>query len=903
MLMLIIFVSIGGEGYTETQNISRSIFKVNSNSTSNEYYPGRPTNATHSHNNASSGADGDDARPRLPNIEAFARGYNILRGNPRPSAHATGANVDSGWRGYIFEQRYDTGSHGQLGSVVFDWPDRVDAAYVGVCGFTFASSGLITALDYKKNLQRTMGFNASLFNNSFKASDDYKNVQERQNEKRTQIVESTGSCSYYEAFLRDKENPMQLSENFRVRIQHKLPPQYDEKVYMSIIEDFGTHYATTVRMGGTFGQRYEVNAYNYRTMSRNGNSGGLGIGIAATTKKAITGGFNYLTEEEIEQSKTFESILESRTAFYIGGRPVADSDNGNLNHRLWQADVEERPLPTSADLQPLFKLLTPQSFPGDQFILNKRQNLETALRRYCTSLQRMNPPQIECYDQAPMETRYVNLGDVPDPGPTNNVYEWSMKECYERAKEKNEVLTEIRFYCRGLYGKHCYPNFGMQFVYGSVVCDAINAEPNPLDPRFYKVFKIPRGDRLSRISLKNTPQNTPEGFNVETIQFETLNGVTSEIFGFGIPPLTHFYIDTDTQDFAFLKGLSRQGHNYNWQISVYVEEIVAVPMYTVPPTPTPTTQPPTPPPSPPPADDPDLACGCSSEHLTSLTLKYVNGASRTVKITSDPLGIMYGPITVHTQEVIDLSAHIGSLGSSLEFEIDGQILDTVLVTCTEEPRLALGGRVVSGMFEIEQGRVNRMPLCDVSPSPTRAPTPKPTSSPTATPTPRPTSVPTPLPSPLPTSRPTSAPTAIPTPIPTSVPTSVPTSMPTAVPTSTPTPVPTSTPTAVPTPMPTAVPTPTTTAVPTPTPSAVPTPAPTARPTSMPTSNDKLVGPSGMDDKTRMLVITLSSIGGVLIIVIIAAIALVCRRRNAKSSADMNRSPLLAEGDGDVSQQC
>ena len=231
--------------------------------------------------------------------------------------------------------------------------------------------------DFQKEFSLSLGISAGvegLF--SFSASSSYKEI-EQVTQSRKQVF--TYGFYYVQNHIvslqLDHPDELRLGRDFAARV--RALPTERKKDYEKFIEDFGTHFTTTVSLGGMAYSR--ASTLTIRVQSSKEREVGFKSEATATIKK-FTGGANVETSQKSVEKSDKENEIERTSLFFRGG-------TGNVEvSSSWFESLKERPAPIprpgGTHLERLSTLLTPQFFPDDTSIDDKRKLLEQAIDSY-----------------------------------------------------------------------------------------------------------------------------------------------------------------------------------------------------------------------------------------------------------------------------------------------------------------------------------------------------------------------------------------------------------------------------------------------------------------------------------------------------------------------------------------
>lgn len=439
------------------------------------------------------------------NINWLGRGYDILKGNPHPTGLAGGSGQDLGWRFEIFDlNAYTSGRVVTIGDTAYEVPDGAEVHSCPVCSFNFHSTELLTSTDYKESLRVKVSTSFSGWGASFKASTDYRYVEERHQQDESYFMESRGECDFYCSAILTFAPPA-INANFRAAVVDFLTAEYDEAIYNTFLDSFGTHYAAGLTMGGLFGVQHEITMKQYQIMIQEG------LDIQASASYSALGfgvGVDVLTEQQKELAERFQQEVEQQRIYAYGGEPLSNgTDQGDTS--LWYKNARDNPLPVQYSLAEISDLFTALHFPEHLDIFTKRSHINRALDSYCDRLE--HEGQIECIDR-PSQPVPSGMPDVIPIGAYGGGGGSEFDDGFVWRELGQPVLTAIKV-------RHGSKIDRLQALYG-----AFATPPRGGMGGGEQVFTLIPGERIVRIDICS-------GSLVDGLKFVTNNGRESPHFG------------------------------------------------------------------------------------------------------------------------------------------------------------------------------------------------------------------------------------------------------------------------------------------------------------------------------------------------------------------------------------
>ena len=308
--------------------------------------------------------------PHLPVVESFLfAGYNLLKGNPRRTGDS---GNDPGFESSIFAASYTNGrvSDGNR----YTLPDGVEYKPADNCAISFSATTIETINEYSERLAASATVSASTkgwgVKARFSASTDYEKTKNVLETATSTMVQSEAACTVYETFIQ-AFNPPPFSDNFIAGLQ-LLPEEYDEDVYYTFLEEFGTHYVTSASMGAMYGEQSFVSESGVRELEKQG------LTLSASAKASGYGSSleaSGMVSEETEKLTAFRKVATSRTAYSRGSKIPVEGGS-----RKWANSIFENPQPLDINLARIDSIFGLDKEVRSSSIL---ENLKHAIDEYC----------------------------------------------------------------------------------------------------------------------------------------------------------------------------------------------------------------------------------------------------------------------------------------------------------------------------------------------------------------------------------------------------------------------------------------------------------------------------------------------------------------------------------------
>ena len=309
-----------------------------------------------------------ESPPKYPNIGYLGSSYDIFRGNPQNTG-----GLDSGFLGLgIFRFSYNQGLTTADGR--YSIPDHTTVNDAQSCSFSFSSRVNKDTASYMDSLKIHVDASFKGWGASFSASADYQQVHQSTQSRQTLYISSQAQCEAYGASVDDAP----FSDGFvnGVRYLPEVLNSSTNSVYLTFIEQYGTHIVTALKMGGRFGVRSEISATNYSNLC----SSGINVKASAGYSGTVDVSASLATDIQKKAAQSFNDQRRSYKIYQVGGNPPVD-ENGTAFQ--WAQTVKDNPLPLSYTLTEMYKYFTSQYFPDIPNINKKKQNLRNVTLDYC----------------------------------------------------------------------------------------------------------------------------------------------------------------------------------------------------------------------------------------------------------------------------------------------------------------------------------------------------------------------------------------------------------------------------------------------------------------------------------------------------------------------------------------
>merc|ERR1719401_3360630 len=268
------------------------------------------------------------------------------------------------------------------------------------------------------------GWNSS-FLEPFSASSDYKDVEEETTKHSFVYTEASARTTVYQ-LMSQPNQPPQASANFVSGI-HALPLNYSDEnasAFTFFIDTFGTHVMYGAQFGGIWGQTSKFTRTAWKKLTQDLKD----VVAAAKLSLEWAAGVDVGHGSGRNDTQTFINAAKDQKIFSKGGKYVSNSEE-------WRESVRKEPMPIHYHLWSLDTILQPWFMPSSvdaDTLAAKREGLQIALKRYCSSLveagitsscdERPADPPIKAHQE-------VDLGPVSDWEPRGWAIGHVLKEC------------------------------------------------------------------------------------------------------------------------------------------------------------------------------------------------------------------------------------------------------------------------------------------------------------------------------------------------------------------------------------------------------------------------------------------------------------------------------------------
>ncbi|EAR82900.1 MAC/perforin domain protein (macronuclear) [Tetrahymena thermophila SB210] len=442
----------------------------------------------------------------IPNVSYLGQGYNIFQGNPLSTS-----GIDPGFRNVpavdlLYQDNlWDAASPDRAYFI----PDGVRVNIEKSCLITFSSKQVSTLTDYQNSLSAKVSGKGSVFSASFSASADFKQMKDTLSQKDTQCIQSHATCTAFDLSFYNDINSLPL---LSLQLVDKIQQLYsysnytnEKEYYYDFFDSWGTHVATSVRLGSLFGYQFKMSSSSVQQQSSLGFDASVGASLYGVKGKVST---SYAQQ----QLNSFQQSLKSWSSYSLGATP-----NANLDAAQWATQTLDTPMPIKTELTPIYTFIS----------------------------------------------QYQNNADIPLNSTTmayvvNAMQNYIGQYCYDRLQFSTALNS-----CSGYVNQSSDPYVGQSKIMNTKSGKFVSFDQNTL-----KVFQLTNNSTTSNQQMYTVtrPTNNQNIYQIQTSNYNYCLGVSVAQDGqplvlknCALDSLTLFEIDEIGQGFQYLKLM---GSNY-----------------------------------------------------------------------------------------------------------------------------------------------------------------------------------------------------------------------------------------------------------------------------------------------------------------------------------------------------
>jgi len=314
------------------------------------------------------------------NIDSIGRGYSLPHGNPRDPSGV----VDPGFRAPVLHLSHSLGRFS--GDANFALPNYVEVSVEQSSSFSSSVVVVSSEQEYKSLLEQSVNLDVSTEASFWKASVSAKFSMSQSYESTVEGFVSTGSTLIdmvgetlsYRARL---HTPFEPSPAFAGVVIALPVPDEDIDNYSSLddsffapydalLDNFGTHFATEVLMGGRAVKRYALTSSDTETFESTLAETALFGELDGSVKSVFlsfsaSAQFDRQSALQAEAASALSTTNVTRTEWFLGGLPGFGSDDSLDSLKEWSSTVASSPAPIWYNLEEITNLLTADFFFGE----------------------------------------------------------------------------------------------------------------------------------------------------------------------------------------------------------------------------------------------------------------------------------------------------------------------------------------------------------------------------------------------------------------------------------------------------------------------------------------------------------------------------------------------------------
>jgi len=313
---------------------------------------------------------------KWPGIGWAAKGFNIYKANAFPST----GGADAGFGAKVFDITYDLGTGTGAGCA----PDGYDVTRNTGSSLSISTDLVESSGEYTEEVTSSFSIGGSgsaegKGSVSGSYSSDSSTYGEMVTTKKMKMVVSKAAWSSYNVNTGKGGAAPPANYGFT----SSIAAAYSQDDYQRLFEDFGTHYAADVQMGGRFYETYYISEEGYKQVNDAEGSRGFEAEAELDAAKSAAVKAEASSESSIGQGsdKMSDSIKERRVVFIVGGK-LKEQCNGAL---AWEQALDIDPLPIKLDLRSIC------SHPAFLADANKAETCESAFIVYREHMEARDP--------------------------------------------------------------------------------------------------------------------------------------------------------------------------------------------------------------------------------------------------------------------------------------------------------------------------------------------------------------------------------------------------------------------------------------------------------------------------------------------------------------------------------
>merc|ERR1712113_889097 len=273
----------------------------------------------------------------------------------------------------------------------WDVPDKTTSQSMPACTVEQQVLQINSAFTYQSTVSNNFDITGFAFLNIFGFSSASKHIRKVTDATESIFAHVQATCSVYKLTMDWYSHP-ELDPNFVAGVEF-LPLEYDQGVYMSFLEEFGTHVATELTLGGRWGWQMEFEMKDYEALLVDSYSSGFNVNAAISDAGKVKA--NIAHSKDTSFSTRVTSKISKNSSYNTGGTFKPDVKD-------WTDSVRAEPMPVHMQARDITKLFTPEFFPALDNLSTKKAHMETALSNYCSYLRETTDNSTLCTAPKPI---------------------------------------------------------------------------------------------------------------------------------------------------------------------------------------------------------------------------------------------------------------------------------------------------------------------------------------------------------------------------------------------------------------------------------------------------------------------------------------------------------------------
>ena len=256
----------------------------------------------------------DYEQSKLTNIDFLGKGYNAIEANPHGNAGV------QGFKSSVVELAYSQKKETADGQWLV--PDDTEALQINLCEYSSKSSAIFGSQSYLNGLAADISFKTPAIAKLailFTGGVGYSEIIRGTSSQHKMFYKAFAICMGYQAKILGNL-PFKLSSNFISAVTQMEHDSNDKTPYIKLIQEFGTHYITSISMGSKFVITYEFQQSKWVEMVDCGIN--VNLGARALFDQI---GFGINNSQNNDAKQEFQQSISNYQETHVGSRPVSGS--------------------------------------------------------------------------------------------------------------------------------------------------------------------------------------------------------------------------------------------------------------------------------------------------------------------------------------------------------------------------------------------------------------------------------------------------------------------------------------------------------------------------------------------------------------------------------------------------